>query len=468
MSFYRLRPSPVNEWPRLPAEAVNPVWLLYRELDRTQWLKPAELDQLQLSQVRLVLAHCARQVPYYQRLFAAAGVVPEQVQSLADFRRIPPLTRDLYHANFADLTARELPPGTTKTGSTFTSGTNGVPVQVHQTTDVEQWWLACCLRDLEWCNIHPGGRLAAIRMIAASREKTERLKDGVSTPHWHPYLHQFLETGPVFAMDVHQEPRRLLQWLRGVRPDYLLGMPTNLDHLAGLIVEEGVRVPGLRVIQAITEAMSEDVQHRIEAAFGVPVKNLYSSTEAGYMASNCPQGHGWHVHAENVLLEILDDQDRPCRPGQTGRVVLTTLHNFLAPFIRYEILDEATLAPNRCPCGRGLPLLTRIDGRRHPLLHLPDGRRKIISRLYLLLRAVGGFHQFQLVQRAVDHVIIRVVPDQTWKSDHADRMRQLVQEHLEAPIRVDVVTQERLELPPSGKLRIAIIEIEDAAPPARR
>jgi phenylacetate-CoA ligase len=466
MSFFRLRSSPVSDWPRLPPEAVNPVWLIYRELDRSQWLKPAELEQLQLGQVRLLLEHCARQVPYYQRLFAASGIVPQQVRSLADFRRIPRLTRELYQAHFNDLGARELPAGTTGTGTAFTSGTNGVPVQVRQTSDVDQWWLACCLRDLEWCDIQPTGRLAVIRMIAGSREKGERLKDGVFTPYWHPFLHTFLETGQVHAMDVHQEPRRLLQWLREIRPDYLLGMPTNLDYLAGLIIEDGARLPELRVIQAISEALSEDVQRRIETAFGVPVKSLYSTTETGYIASPCPQGQGWHVHAENVLLEILDAHDKPCPPGQSGRVVLTSLRNFLAPFIRYEILDEATLAPGLCPCGRGLPLLTRIDGRRHPLLHLPDGRRKIISRLYLQLRAAGGSLQFQLIQRAVDHVIVRVVPDRTWTPEHTERIRQLVQEHMESPIRVDVVLQERLELPASGKLQIAVIEMDEPPRPA--
>ena len=98
----------------------------------------------------------------------------------------------------------------------------------------------------------------------------------------------------------------------------------------------------------------------------MPVKNLYSTTEAGYIASPCPSGTGLHVHSENVIAEVLDERDRPCAPGQTGRLVFTTLHNFLAPFIRYDILDEVTLASEPCPCGRGLPLWTRVEGRRHP------------------------------------------------------------------------------------------------------
>ena len=78
-------------------------------------------------------------------------------------------------------------------------------------------------------------------------------------------------------------------------------MPTNLDFLAKLLLESGRRLPDLRSIQAIGEPLPQEVRDRIESAFGVPVKNLYSSTETGYIASPCPLGQGLHVHSENVL-----------------------------------------------------------------------------------------------------------------------------------------------------------------------
>ncbi|MFN4259682.1 MAG: phenylacetate--CoA ligase family protein [Gemmataceae bacterium] len=463
MPFFQLRQSPVNEWPRLPPAAVNPVWALYRELDDTQWLPPEEIERQQLRQLRLLLTHCRQYIPYYQRLFAEAGIVPEQIQDMADWRCLPRLTREAYQANFAELTARQLPAGSRKTNDSFTSGTNGVPVQVMQTNDVNQWWMACLLRDLEWCGMDPRGTLAAIRLLATSREEFERRRGGATAPYWHKFLHTFLETGTVHTMDIHEEPRDQLRWLRKVRPDYLLSLPSNLDFLASLIRQEGERLPNLRVIQAVGETLTQDMKEHIESAFAAPVKNLYSTTETGYIASPCPEGHGLHVHAENVLVEILDDQDQPCRPGQTGRVVLTTLRNFLAPFLRYEILDDATLAPGPCPCGRGLPLLTNVAGRRHPMLRLPGGRRKIITGLYLGLRQIGGCHQFQIVQRAEDHVIVRLVPDQTWSADHPTRIRALVREHCETPMRVDVDLLERIELPRSGKLKIALIEMDELA-----
>jgi phenylacetate-CoA ligase len=457
MDFFHPRPLSA-----MPAGA-RLVWAAYQELDRTQWLGSDELENLQLRQVRSLVEHCYEQVPYYRRVFSEAGVRPSAIESLADFRRIPLLTRELYQANFADLQARKLPAGMTPLGDgSFTSGVNGVPIKVLKTNRDELLWRAFYLRDLEWCGIDPRGSLASIRLAATSKRELPKALEGVSLPNWRK-LHPLLETGRLHGMDIRQEPRQQLAWLRRVDPDYLLSLPSNLDFLASLVQESGQRLASLRVIQAIGETLSETTRQRIEAGFGVPVKNLYSATEAGYIASACPLGHGLHVHCENVLAEVLDPEGRPCEPGQTGRLVFTSLLNFLTPFVRYDILDDVTLSPTACPCGRGLPLWTQVEGRRHPLLFLPGGRRKAITGLYMELRKVGGCRQLQIIQRAEDHVILRVVPDQTWGPDYACRMQQVVHDEFECPIRVDVEEREFLERPAGGKLKFAVVEMEESA-----
>src|SRR6185295_14515719 len=96
--------------------------------------------------------------------------------------------------------------------------------------------------------------------------------------------------------------------------------------------------------------------------WGVGVVDVYSSEECGQIALQCPEHEQYHVQSESVLVEVLDDEGRPCAPGTIGRVVLTTLQNFAMPLIRYDIGDFAEPGP-ACPCGRALPVLTRIVGR---------------------------------------------------------------------------------------------------------
>jgi phenylacetate-CoA ligase len=434
-------------------------------LDRTQWLAPEEIVRGQLAQLRTLLAHAARNIPYYRRLLTAAGIVPDQIRSMDDFRRIPILERRTYQEQYLHMYAGSLPAGTVLTGKAHTSGTSGVPIEVQQTNVSSMWWLAFTLRDLEWCGIDPLGKLASIRATGMKGDELNRLLQGINLPSWGKQLASIVETGTSHAMDIHQDPRRQLEWLREVDPDYLVSFPSNLEFLAGLIAEDGRRLPRLRAIQSIAETLTDEVRSRIETGFGVPVKNTYSCFEAGYLASPCPAGHGLHVHSENVILEVLDNAGRPCGPGETGRVIVTTLHSFLTPFIRYEIIDEAEVGAGKCACGRGLPTLTRVAGRRHPFFVLPDGRQKISTALVVGLRGIGGTHQFQIVQRAADHVTVRVVSSREWSDEHGPRITRLMHEYFEHPVRVDVELLPRFDLPRGGKLRVVETELQPASSP---
>jgi phenylacetate-CoA ligase len=459
--FFHLQRPPGNVWPGLPMGEGSQVWTAYLILDRTQWLDAAEVEDRQLDQVRALLDHCWHHVPYYQQAFNAAGIRPADIHTRADFRGIPILKREVYQERAVHLVARQLPTGTRQIGTITTSGTSGLPIAVHLTNMTSLWWLAFYLRDLEWAGLDPRGKLASIRtMTLKDPKQQEQLREGMTLPHWHGQLQRLIESGPSFGLDLHQDPRRQLAWLRQVQPDYLLSYPSNLDCLASLIRDDGQPVPGLKAIQSFAETLEDDARTRIESAFGVPVKDLYSCAEAGYLASPCPRGHGLHVHAENVILEVIDENDQPCSPGQTGRVVLTTLHNWLTPFVRYEILDDATPGPHPCPCGRGLPLLTRIDGKRRPMFHLADGRRKSSASLVNSMHRLGGIRQQQIVQRAVDQVVVRIVPARDWESSQIERINHLLKDFFEGPVRVEVQVVDRLELPRSGKLREVVNELE--------
>jgi len=398
-------------------------------------------------------------VPYYGELLTAHGITSESVQSLKDFRRIPPLSRRTCQERFDDLRSRRLPDGTVALDEDSTSGTSGVPVRVLKTNLFYVWWLACYLRDLEWSGIDPTGTMAAIRPTLKTGADLERLLRGERMSAWHSVLQTLIEMGPLYGMDLGQDPRRQVEWLGEVNPDYFLSHTSNLELLAGLLLDQPRQFPRLRAIQAISETLTEEAGAKIESAFGAPVKNLYSCAEAGYLASPCPEGHGLHVHAENVILEVLDDADDPCAPGETGRVVLTVLHNLLTPFIRYEIGDVVTLGSGRCPCGRGLPLLARVHGKQRPVFRLAGGRWKHSSGLVHAISVVGGHHQHQAVQKALDHVIVRIVPSNGWTADHARRLCQAVRDFFEAPIRVDLEVRDRLDLPRGGKLQSMICEV---------
>ena len=140
-------------------------------------------------------------------------------------------------------------------------------------------------------------------------------------------------------------------------------------------------------------------------------------------------------------------------------VLTTSLHNFRTPLIRYEIGDQVTLGSEPLPMRRALPPLVRVLGKRRPMFRLAGNRLKHSSGLVHAISLIGGHHQHQAEQVALDRVIVRIVPNKSWTSDHPHRLRQAVQAFFEASIRVDVEIKERLQLPRSGKLQSMICAI---------
>jgi phenylacetate-CoA ligase len=124
---------------------------------------------------------------------------------------------------------------------------------------------------------------------------------------------------------------------------------------------------------------------------------------------------------------VLDETGRPCAPGHIGRVVITPLHSFAMPLLRYEIGDEAEPG-DACPCGRGLPVLTRVVGRTQDYLVLPSGERRRFDLPHYRLARVMPVREFQVAQRSLSEVELRLVVSRTLTADEEDVVRGVLRD----------------------------------------
>jgi phenylacetate-CoA ligase len=185
---------------------------------------------------------------------------------------------------------------------------------------------------------------------------------------------------------------------------------------------------------------------------------MYSAQEIGYLALQCPDrgpapgDERYHVQAERVLVEVLADDGTPCGPGEIGRVVVTDLHNFASPLVRYDIGDYAEVAAP-CTCGRGLPTLARIVGRRRGMVAYPDGHT-MWPVFTIACRDAARYREIQVVQDAVDTLRVRVVPDADVAFDDAARaaVTDALHRSLQHPFAVTFELVDQLGRTPAGKL----------------
>jgi phenylacetate-CoA ligase len=169
------------------------------------------------------------------------------------------------------------------------------------------------------------------------------------------------------------------------------------------------------------EALSSGLRRTLKQAWGASLADTYSSTEAGTLALQCPQAEHYHVQSESVYVELLNSADRPCAIGEVGRVVISVLHNFAMPLLRYELGDFAQWG-EPCACGRGLPVLRAIAGRVRNMARDPAGRLFQPGFDEAMDQAGVALRQYQIVQHAPDSLEMTYVMDREITDDERNRL----------------------------------------------
>ena len=382
-------------WPAIATTGPAGLRDLLKQLEYSQWFPADQLRQYQLSQLQALLRHALATVPHYAKTFSGLDV---DELNWSVFASLPRMGRLELQERFAALRSRSLPASHGRPREGQSSGSTGTPIRFLQTTASQFFWQALTVREHLWHQRDLSGKLAAIRV----RVEQSHL------PNWGAPVAAIFRTGPAAVLNVRTNTAEQLDWLLQEDPDYLLTHASNLGALAELSLQKGMRLPRLRQARSFSEALRPTLRETVQAAWGVGIADVYSCEEAGYIALQCPRHDHYHVQAENLIVEILDADGRPCAPGDTGEVVLTTLHNFAMPLIRYRLGDYAELG-DPCPCGRGLLVLRRIHGRQRNMLRLPDGRQLWPSFPSSLWLDVAPLEQFQVIQRSVQEIEVNYV-----------------------------------------------------------
>ena len=339
-----------------------------------------------------------------------------------------------------------------------TSGSTGKPIRALRTRLALRFWSAFTLREPLWHKRELRGKLAVIRNSAPGQDQYPQ---GSRFRYWGSSRRAF-DTGPSVSLNINCTAEQQMDWLHRENPDYLLSHPTNLMRLARLSLENGIELPKLKDIQTLSEILRPEVREICLEAWGAPIKDNYSGREVGYIALQCPEHEHYHVQSEGVLVEVLDDDGRPCGPGEVGRVLVTPLHNFAMPFLRYEVGDFAEVG-EACACGRGLPVINRIIGREQNMLTLPSGEKRwtLLSEggIRKLLK-LAPIREYQFVQKSLDRIEVRLVVDRNLSPQEESDVRDWTTAKFGHPFDIDLAVMDGLPRGRTGKLQDFMSEVD--------
>lgn len=456
----RYRPLPSAHstiaWPSLPGPQAALTTALLRQLDESQWWTPEEMRGQQLRQANALLVHAYRSVPFYRDRLAQAGFVPGRPLTPEVWARIPVLSRSEVQDAGEALISTAVPESHGKTYDISTSGSTGRPVKARGTRLVQLMWDVLTLREHLWQRRDFSGRLAAIRTFPQGAADYPR---GVQAGEWGRSTKHMFPGGHSSMLSVATRVEDQAEWLGRQEADYLLTYPSSVRELLLHSETASIRFPSLRQVRTIGEALSPDVRTLCKRVWGLEIADLYSTQEIGYLAFQCPEENAYHVQSETVLLEVLDRNDKACAPGEVGRVVVTSLHNFAMPFIRYAVGDLAVFG-EPCPCGRGLPVLKQILGRVRNMLVYPDGHKYQLQTSAIWEDGALGIRQLQIVQHALDDIEIKLVTQRPLTTSEEDLVRRRFAECCGHAFPTRLTYHDEIPRGPSGKFEDFRSEVE--------
>ncbi len=424
------------------------------ELNRTQWLSGDELRALQRDKLHRLLTYAYRYVPYYRRTFERVGFHPDDVCiDPASLRKLPVLTKAVIRENFDDLLTTERARRARMSRLT-TGGSTGHPLIFMQDTDFRDYVTADILRHLGWAGWRFGQLHAYIWGANFEVEMAQALRTRLMD--W--ALNRFLTNAYVLS---DESMAAFAARVRRQRPGILFGYASSLYRFAQFVRERGYHDITFDGIFSSAEVLYPAQRQFIEETFRCRMFNRYGTRDLGGVACECDAHVGLHASVENNYIEIVRDLEtgEPALPGETGHIIVTNLNNHGMPFIRYSIEDMGAWSTrDDCPCGRALPLMEVVQGRRVDMFQTRDGRT-VWGGFASPMFGMPGVKQFQVVQKSLDLVVVRIVKEGELDPAQLQRIARTIQTALGDEVEVRFEFPDEIPVLDSGKYCYAISEL---------
>ncbi len=393
----------------------------------------------QTHNLRRIVAHAFRYVPYYRNLAVTHGIGSKDVRTCDDLVRLPLIDgRTLQENPLAFVSTAFALPQLVKLHSTGTAAYGSKIVYwrprelttriAHEQRDrsILRRLLGASRGLVRVSFIHPDSSTAVV-----SKHRADRLAvpSAIMTTH---------------RLSVEMPFPEIDRALTDLRPDVAYSYGSFAEAYLSHVLDRGRSVPLPRVWVFGGDGVTSEGRDRIEAGLPCILYSTYQAVEVGRIGFECERRHGYHINTDLCHVRLVDEEGVTVSPGKVGEVVISNLYNPASILLNYRLGDFASWMPDRCPCGRTLPLLHLTGARASSTLTLRDGRKLTeTALLHACKEKIHDVLQFQVVERAPESIVWRIVLAQGADLDR---------------IRTDLVTRSRSVMSPDSQIEVEVVE----------
>ncbi|MEM2147840.1 MAG: hypothetical protein QXJ94_04470 [Candidatus Bathyarchaeia archaeon] len=427
---------------------IRAFWFLERMKRRAYWSR-AKLKNYQDIRIRNIVRYAYENSPFYHEKWKNAGVRPNDVQSVEDLRKLPIVRKKDLANNLADIVSREFKVSDLKVHRT--SGSTGQPLYVYLTQAENEFRKAKHLRSHILLGQKPWDKWITITSPLHFAETTR--------------LQRIFRYYSVIPISVFDDVSAQISKISNLKPDIIDGYFNSLLLLAKEMQKRGVRDVKPKFLVSGAELIDVHARSFIEDFFGAPLFDQYATVEFERIAWQCRVKGGYHVDADSVVVEFVDECGEAVADGESGEIVCTSLFNYAMPFIRYALDDVGVpCRDDECECGITFPMMKVVEGRKTSFLTFSTGR---ILAPFAFMLALWTFEYydfidlFRIVQTDLDKLVFKIKPKAELPKEFEKKLIEHVRKELALEKKVDIVVEFVNEIPldKTGKFRIIVSEV---------
>jgi len=410
---------------------------------RLDW-SSGQMEAFQLARFRELLEHANQNVPYYRNILKTAGINPVAFASFSEMAKIPVLTRSNLMDSFQDLLDPSIP--STAVVRMSSGGTTGKPVTVihekrrhlermlvtHRAYAVAGWRLGN-----PTCVI--AGRPIDYSAWTSNSERLKNLLFNVS-------IRSSLSLTP-------GQTGRILSDLNDGKWSTVFAYASVFDIMCDYVCEHKIKVKVPRIIPS-GELVADTQKERWRANLGAEVFEIYGSREMTSIAVETPDHRQLAVNGDLYHVEIADEAGRPLPDGEPGLITITSLVEHAMPLIRYQLGDVGILTKPDPTDTFPFRRLKVTHGRMVDIIKTPEG--KLLPGEYfphLFKEVAGQVERFQVVQTAVDKLVVKVVRKGGYSEKTEVYLTDRIHVQVSAGLNVAFEYVDAIETSVSGKYR---------------
>ena len=417
-------------------------------LEKSQWWSIEELKAYQNNKLRRLIRHVYENVSYYHTLLKESHIHPDDITTTTDLTKLRLNSKANINNNLKELTSSDI--HKRKWEYSSSGGTTGQTLIYKRDTESRDFRRAANIRGWEWAGFSQGDKYAYLWSNPSTEKHSKKFSSKVMD-FWRRKL--YLNMYNVNEDVLHE----YIALIKKVRPEFLRGYPNAIHTLSMMLGEDDLKFGG---IITTGETLSSEMRKELMSRFKCDVFDEYGG-EASAKANECHTHEGYHIPIEGVIMEFLKDGE-PVSPGETGEIVLTDLNNYVMPFIRYRIGDLGDSSEGPCSCGRGLPLIKRINGRVSDVITTPSGR--ILTRPSFFgssnIKYIQGLIEYQIFQQRINKIIIKAVGDDTFSEESEHIMMIMARDAVGEDVEIEIKRVNSIPLAASGKRKVIISNVK--------